>query len=287
MADYTPLRYPGGKGKFTPYVKEVMELNGLVGGHYVEPFAGGAGVAFGLLFSEYAKRIHINDLDPSVYAFWYSVLNHPEDLCRLIKDTRVNIKNWLKQRDIKRDPENASTLELGFATFYLNRTNRSGILNGGVIGGLEQTGAWKIDARYNKKGLIERIEKIALFSKRVSLYNLDACTFLEKKVPTLPKQTLVYLDPPYYEKGQRLYQNHFVHEDHVRLAKSISKIKDQKWIVSYDNFPQIKDLYKRFRQEEFSLSYSARNYYLGAEVMIFQNGLVKPDQIYTSQKRRA
>ena len=118
MADYTPLRYPGGKGKFTPYVKEVMELNGLVGGHYVEPFAGGAGVAFGLLFSEYAKRIHINDLDPSVYAFWYSVLNHPEDLCRLIKDTRVNIKNWLKQRDIKRDPENASTLELGFATFY-------------------------------------------------------------------------------------------------------------------------------------------------------------------------
>lgn len=287
MADYTPLRYPGGKGKFTGYVKELMELNGLVGGHYAEPFAGGAGVALGLLFSEYAKHIHINDLDPSVHAFWHSVLKEPEDLCRLIKNTPVSIKSWLKQREVKRHPEDASLLELGFATFFLNRTNRSGILNGGVIGGLDQTGAWKIDARYNKKALIERIEKIALFAKRISLYNLDACAFLEKKVPSFKNQTLVYLDPPYYEKGQRLYQNHFIHEDHVRLASCIAKIKDQKWIVSYDNFPEIKKLYKRFEQEEFSLSYSARDYYKGEEVMIFQKGLIKPEKIYTAVKKSA
>lgn len=285
MANYTPLRYPGGKGRFADYIAELIELNGISGGHYVEPFAGGAGVALALLFSEHVKHIHINDIDRNIYSFWYSVLNNTDELCKLIHDTQVTVDVWLQQREVKRNPDQASALELGFATFFLNRTNRSGILNGGIIGGLDQTGNWKIDARYNKEGLVRRIEKIALFSGRISLTDKDTCDFIVEDLPSIKQHSLIYFDPPYYVKGGQLYQNHFKHEDHEKLAKHIASIKNHKWLVSYDNVPEIKDLYKEFRQEEFSLSYSARSYRKGNEVMIFKDGLTCPEEVYTKRKR--
>jgi DNA adenine methylase len=285
MANHTPLRYPGGKGRFSDYIAELIELNGISGGHYIEPFAGGAGVALTLLFSEHVKHIHINDIDQNIYAFWHSVLNDAEQLCKLIHDTPVTVDVWLEQREIKRAPENSSLLKRGFATFFLNRTNRSGILNGGIIGGFEQTGNWKIDARYNKADLISRIEKIALFSDRISLTNKDTCAFIEENLPFIRERSLIYFDPPYYVKGGQLYQNHFKHEDHEKLAKYIKGIKNHRWVVSYDNAPEIKDLYKRFRQEEFSLSYSASSYSKGNEVMIFQDELTCPNEVFTKKKK--
>jgi DNA adenine methylase len=261
-----------------------MEMNGLIEGHYVEPFAGGAGVALWLLFSEYAKEIHINDIDKNIFSFWNSVLTQSEEFCRLIKYTPVTIDQWLKQREIKNNPAAFSQIEIGFATFFLNRTNHSGILNGGVIGGQKQKGGWKIDARYNKEELIERIRRISLYADRISLYNKDACDFIYKEIPELPSNTLVYLDPPYYVKGGWLYQNHYIHKDHENLAEAALSIKKQKWIMSYDNEPKIKKLYSRLRQEEFSLNYTAGAYAKGSEVMIFQNGLLTPEKVTTSKK---
>jgi DNA adenine methylase len=71
------LRYPGGKAPFAPFIADLMVANGLTGGHYLEPYAGGAGVALDLLFQGHASHIHINDADPAVYAFWLSVIKHP------------------------------------------------------------------------------------------------------------------------------------------------------------------------------------------------------------------
>ncbi len=270
----TPMRYPGGKGRLAQYVIDIFKLNNLTGGHYVETYAGGAGVAFPLLYLEYASHIHLNDLNKSVYAFWKSVCEDTDALCKLVRDKPLTVAQWKKQRAVQ-TAEDVGQLELGFSTLYLNRTNRSGILKGGIIGGLDQSGEWKLDARFNRADLIRRIEKIASYAPRISLYNIDAADFLTKKLPSLPKKTLVYLDPPYFVKGSELYENHYKPEDHAKIALLVSKIK-QRWIVSYDNEPAIRKLYAAYEWETFGLQYSAQNRYAGKEIMVFCPGLKTP-----------
>lgn len=197
---FTPLRYPGGKGKLAAYIKELIRANKLYDCEYVEPYAGGAGIALELLFQEYATKIHINDYSEPVYAFWKAVLNDTEEFCRLVKNTRLSVPSWDRQKRIFANPKDHGYVELGFATFFLNRTNRSGILNGGVIGGRDQTGPWKIDARYNAKELIFRIESIAKMKRRIKLTRKDSLALLRFGLPKWPKKTLIYLDPPYYEQ---------------------------------------------------------------------------------------
>lgn len=284
MANYTPLRYPGGKGRFYSFIESIIEQNNLQTENYVEPFAGGAGIAFSMLANELVHTVHINDLNPLIYAFWHSVTKQTEHLCRLINDTPVDMENWHIQQLIKNNPEDHSLLRVGFATFFLNRTNRSGIINAGVIGGKEQNGKWKIDARFNKTDLINRIQNIASYGERVQIYNLDAATLLTEIVPNLSHKTFVYLDPPYYVKGKGLYQNHFSHGDHERISNLVAEIKQQ-WLVSYDNVPEISKLYGKYNFLDFDLKYSAHYHTQGSEIMFFKGGLKIPEPI--SIMRRA
>lgn len=276
MSYVTPLRYPGGKSKITNYIKMLLKQNGLLDIQYAEPYAGGAGIAFALLFDEYARHIHINDLDPAIYAFWYSVLNHSEEMCGLIDSTPVTMEEWFRQKDIQNYQENHSILQLGFSTFFLNRTNRSGIILGGVIGGKEQTGEWKIDARFNKKDLKARIRRIALYKKRITLHNQDAEMLLKGEFSQLGNKSLVYLDPPYYVKGQDLYKNYYDHQDHLAIAEVVDSLQTP-WIVSYDNASQISEIYSGKKYIEYSLSYSAAQRYKGTEIMFFSDSLKIPD----------
>lgn len=280
----SPLRYPGGKLKVVDYIKQVFETNDLCDGHYIEPYAGGASVALALLQSEYAHTIHINDIDRSIYAFWHSVLHQPEALCRLINDTPVTMTEWERQKEVqkRKGDKDTSLLELGFSTFFLNRTNRSGILSAGVIGGKDQTGPYKIDARYNKADLIERIESIADYAERITLTNKDAVK-LVKSLSGLNglsslsgSKTLLYLDPPYYIKGRDLYLNYYSDDDHRQIARAISDYPGR-WLISYDAVPFLKQLYKDYRQREYYLSYSAGNPSKGKEIMVYSDGLVVPE----------
>lgn len=271
----TPLRYPGGKSKLANFMRLVFKENNCISGHYIEPYTGGAGVAFHLLFGGYASHIHINDLDKSIYAFWQAVLEDTDNMCRLIYDTPVSMDNWLKQKHIQLHPEQHSNLEIGFSTFFLNRTNRSGIISGGVIGGKNQDGCWKLDARYNKTSLISRIEKISRFGDSVTAYNLDAKEFINAVIPTLPLQSIVYMDPPYYSKGSDLYENHYKYHDHLTISKLVSNIR-QKWIVSYDDTPEVREMYEQYRNLPYKLSYSAADHYKGLEIMFFSDDLIIP-----------
>lgn len=264
----TPLRYPGGKGKFSHFVKQIFESNNLLDGHYVEPYAGGAGVALELLFHEYASHIHINDLDKAVYSFWHAAVHLTDDLCQSIENIEVTIDNWHQQRLVLADVDKHSVLEIALATFFLNRTNRSGILKAGVIGGLSQSGKWTLDVRFNKSDLIRRIELIGRFRDRINVYNLDAVDMLNSVIPTLPLNTLIYLDPPYYVKGSGLYRNFYNHEDHVQIAKTLESV-NHPWIVSYDDNAEIKEIYKKYRQDNYFLSYTAQDKKQGSEVMIY------------------
>ena len=272
---FSPLRYPGGKGKLARFVAEVIRSNDLQDGTYVEPYAGGAAVAMELLLTGVVRRIAINDLNWPVYSFWRAVLDDTDAFVRLIDETPVTMDIRHRAKRTIMDPD-SSGLELAFATFFLNRTNRSGILNGGPIGGVDQSGPWKLDARYNKPALIKRITKIARMRRRISLTNLDAIQLLEEGAKRWPKKTLVYLDPPYYEKGRDLYYNFYRHDDHVTVAAATQKLNDVSWIVSYDDVEPIHGMYEADSCLRYTIGYSARDRSRGAEAMFFSPGLKIP-----------
>src|SRR6185437_2787478 len=215
-----------------------------------------------------------------VYSFWKAVLNDTEELCRLVKNTRLSVASWARQKRIFANPRDHDHVQLGFATFFLNRTNRSGILNGGVIGGKDQSGPWKIDARYNADELIFRIESIANMRRRIKLTRSDALALLRFGLPKWEKKTLIYLDPPYYEQGRELYYDYYKSDDHSQLAKFIdARMENRFWMVSYDNIAQIKKLYSGFRSVVYNVGYTAREMRTGKEVMFFSPKLEIPELV--------
>jgi DNA adenine methylase len=267
---YSPLRYPGGKTILFPFFEQKIAESGLRDVTYVEPFAGGAGAAIALLFSEVVDRIVINDLDKALYTFWRSAIFDSERFIEAIRSTPIIVKEWRKQKQIYED-ERANLFERGFATFYLNRTNVSGILNGGPIGGLDQAGKWKVDARYNRDGLIRRIRELAEYRSRIMVTNEDGVSLVGKYLRQ--KNMVVYLDPPYYEKAADLYLSFYVKRDHARLAKKLNAHADAPWLLTYDDRPEILQLYPDRRSLRFSLSYNAYERRRGREVMILSDRL--------------
>ncbi|MDH5857591.1 DNA adenine methylase [Lampropedia aestuarii] len=282
---YSPLRYPGGKAPFAPFIAKVMEVNGVAGGHYLEPYAGGAGVALTLLLDGHASHIHINDADPAVYAFWVSVTKHSRALLKLLESTPITIEEWFKWRSVLRGETKASMVERGFATLFMNRTNRSGILKAGVIGGKNQDGDYKLDARFRKDVVSARIEVIAKRSDSISVYCEDSLQLLNRCSEFLPKQSLIYLDPPYYVKGKGLYRNYYEHDDHVAIAKTLQK-KSFKWpwVVSYDNAEEICAMYQLSQSLAYGLNYTAQRRYVGNEVMFFSQSIQVPDKAIPQTK---
>lgn len=270
----SPLRYPGGKGKIGNFLKLLFTKNRLAGAHYAEPYAGGASVALQLLFEEYAGHIHINDINRSVHAFWKAVLENPDALCSRISSVRISMAEWRRQRDVQL-ATSPSPLDLAFSTFFLNRTNRSGIIRGGVIGGQDQGGPWKLDARFNRSDLIRRIHRIARYKSRISLTNLDAVDFLRICYPAISSRKIAYLDPPYYVKGSGLYESFYQHDNHVEISELVAGLGGP-WIVSYDAAPQILKLYKGHPRTSYGLKYSAADRYSGSEVMFFSSDLLVP-----------
>ncbi|HHP7421487.1 TPA: DNA adenine methylase [Providencia rettgeri] len=273
----TPLRYPGGKGKLTGFVKKLIDINGLNGCQYAEPFAGGAGLALNLLKDDFVNHIYLNDINPAVYAFWHSVLYNNDSICSMIDETEVTIDEWHRQKDVMKRLDASNLLELGFSTFFLNRTNRSGILLGGVIGGKSQSGTWKLDARFNKVGLINRIQEIGKVKDNISISNMDALDFIDLIVKKLPKTSLTYIDPPYYVKGEGLYENHYTHNDHEIISDKIIKEIKSPWIVSYDHVEEIIDMYNNCQTVNYELNYSAQEKRKGKELMFFNDMLSVPN----------
>ena len=283
---YSPLRYPGGKAVFSGFLKDVIDLNGMEGCTYCEAYAGGAGAALDLLISKKARNIWLNDIDFHIFSFWNSILNNTAEFIQKVRETDVDIDNWLIQQNIYLNPENFTEFEVGFSTFFLNRCNRSGILTkAGPIGGMEQNGNYLIDARYNKKDLIGRISLIARYSENIQIFNLDAIDFINRINTNLNiDNILLYLDPPYYKKGKTLYLNFYQHQDHINIANKLIETEILKWIVSYDNVSEIQEIYSRFRTTSFNLNYSLQETKKGSELMIFSNEIRVPEFLYIGKQ---
>ena len=276
---YSPLRYPGGKGKLSKFMAAIVRANGLSDGRYIEPYAGGAGIAWELLITGVVRRVLINDVSPHVFAFWTSVLSHTDELCRRIRDVPLSVEEWDHQKEIFRRPKDASTIDLGVSCFYLNRTNRSGILNGGPIGGRNQEGEWRMDARFNRENLVRRITKIADCRGRIEVSCADAVEFLREKSGGLEAKDLIYVDPPYFEKGRLLYYDAYGPDDHAAVAELLSRLEGPRWAVSYDDVDAIRRLYEFAPRLQYTIGYSARQRSRGREVMFFSKGMTVPELV--------
>lgn len=272
-ATLTPVRYPGGKTKIYPEIKSILEANNLLGHAYAELFAGGAGLAIKLLLKNDVQSIVINDFDPAVYCMWNVIVNHSEELCEFINEAKLNIDTWKSMREIYRSKDVNDSLALGKACFYLNRTNVSGILSGGVIGGLDQTGTYKMDARFNRKTLIAKIRRIEEYKDRIEVTNLDAEEFITRRL-TDP-DLFAYLDPPYVQKGPGLYRSSFTNEKHRSLARKIGDARS-KWVVTYDADVLIESIYNDYEQSNLEIGYSANLKTVGKEKIILGPGLIWP-----------
>jgi len=267
---YSPLRYPGGKTFLFPFFDQVIKEHGLQNVTYVEPYAGGAGAALALLFLERVDKIVINDLDKAIFSFWKSAIFHSDKFIKKIYSTPITIKEWRKQKATYSNPK-SNQFDLGFATFFLNRTNISGILDGGVIGGIEQKGKWKIDARFNKWKLADKIHQLSLYKSRISVFNKDGVKLINDYLNK--KNTFIYLDPPYYEKGAALYLNHYKKSDHEILAKQLNDNADALWLLTYDDKREIKSLYENRKIVNFTLNYNAYKVRKGKEILILSDAL--------------
>jgi DNA adenine methylase len=241
-------------------------------------------LALRLLGHGFVSRIELNDIDPAIHSFWTSLLRQPEELSRLVCDTPVTVEEWRRQRAIYSHGFQGDHLELGFATLFLNRTSRSGILDGsGPIGGYAQAGFWRINARYDAKKLIDQIECLQTYKQAISVFNEDALQFAKDRISSPRRFT--YLDPPYYVKGRKLYRNFYRHEDHVSIADFLSQHRSSAWVVSYDNAPQICAVYASFGSAEYNLQYSAGPASSGVEVMFASDAITLPEM--SSLKRAA
>jgi DNA adenine methylase len=270
----SPLRYPGGKARLAPVLSNMLADNDLLDCYYVEPFAGGAAVAIELLFSRRARAVWINDFDRSIYAFWHTVLNRTNEIREWIQKVPINIEQWKRQREVQRHKHSADLYALGCSTLYLNRTNVSGVIEGGVIGGLEQKGKWKISARFNRDEISLRIGRIATFRGLIKVTNEDAISLLPTLHGRIPDKSFLYLDPPYYRKGKDLYVNYFTDDMHCELADRICGMRSQNWVVTYDDVPRIRALYPSLRSRAYNINYSAGKASRGAEIM-FLGGSIR------------
>lgn len=225
-------------------VSKILQDNGLIGCTYIEPYAGGAGLALSLLFCNYVDRIILNDIDRSIYAFWYSVLAHTDEMCELVEKTPITIGEYRRQKEIYRNSKDL--LELGFATLFLNRTNRSGILTGGPVGGYSQTGPYKLDCRFNRENVVNAIRQVAAYKGRIELQNLDGIKFLKDIRSRNFRSEVLFIDPPYYRKGKELYTNFYSHEEHRHLAEVLTTTFGQtSWLLTYDNAEEIREMYTK------------------------------------------
>ena len=265
----SPLRYPGGKGQLYEKVKEIMFEHNLFDRIYTEPFAGGFGIGIKLLTNGDVNRVIINDADKHIYAFWYSVFFETEKLIKLIEKTPINIDSWREQKAIYNNRRIRSLIKLGFSAFFLNRTNYSGVLKGGPIGGLNQEGAYKINCRLNKGDLIKRIQILGALRNQVEVYNMDAIDFINQVI--LPRQNEVFVnfDPPYVKKGPQLYKDYYNINDHENLANHIiAVLGEAKWIMTYDDCQLIADLYQKYNPEQYVLTHTAGKVKQGKELLI-------------------
>lgn len=272
----SPLRYPGGKTSIKDMVASILKENRLTQKIYAEPYAGGCGLALSMLFEGHMHELQLNDIDRSIYALWHTILTSHQDLIDIIESTDVTMEEWYLQREVQNKKNTVDLIKLAYSTLFLNRTNRSGIIiKAGVIGGKGQAGNYKLDCRFNKQTLIQKIRRIAKYSHRIQFSNMDAIEFMQKTDQMYTGKIFFCIDPPYFEKGADLYTNSYSKDDHQAVANTILHLNNP-WLLTYDNKPEIQSLYETKVQRRFYLNYSAARKRVATELLVKSDNIMLP-----------
>lgn len=243
----SPLRYPGSKRWLASFIKKALTLNKISPKLYIEPFAGGASVALQLMVENAVDQVILMDLDPLIAYFWETLFFDTDWLIDQIESIDVTIEKWYEYKQFQPKTKR----EYAIACLFLNRTSFSGIIRDeiGPLGGRNQESKYKIDCRFPRTTLIDRIIRIADY--RDKIFSIWSCSWLDgvKKIRKLQieeklpiKDLFFYLDPPFFERANRLYRCYFHQEDHTELRDFLINLKDY-WILSYDSSPKIEELY--------------------------------------------
>ena len=280
----SPLRYPGGKALMAPFIAEILKNNNMRNVHYVEPYAGGAGAALNLLLSNAVDTIQINDANIGIFSFWRYLLSESDRFIEYVERVPISLEQWHIERGIVMN-EKTPSLELGIATFYLSRTNRSGVISAGPIGGSsiekQAKATYKIDCRFNRKELVNRLRAIVNCKNRITVTQEDALKLLGH---IDSRNVFVYLDPPYYVKGKSLYMNHYHNAEHKELFDILNKAKFS-WLLSYDDVNEIRSMYKMYELYNFQLPYTVNQVKKGIELMTHSRDIKLPDELKISRTR--
>ncbi|MFH0227091.1 DNA adenine methylase [Vibrio furnissii] len=287
----SPFRYPGGKDKLASFLAIFLSVNKLRNGRFIEPFCGGAGASLSLLLGGYVKEIHLNDKNFALYCFWDALKNNTENLLDMVYENIPSIEEWHRQKAIYADSLNEPTarkftkLEYGYSVFFLNRSNRSGVLQAGPIGGLNQTGNYKIDCRYTTETLLKKIEKIASKKEQIFVYNEDCINFLDRFNNAENYDIdFIYLDPPYVKEGRNIYSKNFCFDDTMhRELKEFIITHAKRWLISYDDHPLVHELYSSQGTRTVEFSYVMNTARVGRELMIADSRLRMPESLFCNE----
>jgi len=255
----SPLRYPGSKATFLKVVLEFIEVHGLKGREIVEPYAGSGIVSLSLVAKNLVSHATLVERDPLLYSFWKAVFEHTDALLSSIEEINVNMDTWHELRVLLKHkiPEDKLIPDLALACLFFNRTNFSGVLHSGPIGGKNQSSDYKLDCRFNKKDIISRIRQISSLRDGVSVKFGDALEFLQKANIQNNEKRFFYVDPPYFKQGRKLYRYYYKVIDHKRLYDILS-VATFPWLLSYDKHEFIELLYDGFPQVHQSFRYMSR-----------------------------
>jgi DNA adenine methylase len=275
----SPLRYPGSKQALVDYVIRFLDANDFRGREWVEPCAGGASVALSLLSRGAVCRATIVEKDPLVYAFWKCLKTQPALLCHLVHGLNITLETWnqfQKYRSadaLKKYP----LIELALAGLFFNRANYSGIIGANPIGGMSQSSDYKIDCRFTKSTVIDRMIAASLVMDKMTVVRGDVVSYLRRNSERLIQDnSVVYVDPPYVLQGKKLYRHHFKTRDHMRLAEFLNAAPFP-WLVSYDNVPFVVELFRGQKVRPIWLKYTVRRARRADELLITnQDHLPRP-----------
>lgn len=246
----SPLRYPGGKNRLIDYISTLMRPGKC--DTLISPFLGGGSVELSLLESGVVKKLVLNDLDYGIASLWWSMLNLPDALISRIESFKPTHKAYFEaQQMIKSDYRHLDMLDAAWITLLVNRLAYSGIAKANPLGG--KNGDIKsLTSRWNPRTLISRINAINAMADKIEIHCEDAVSFIENHFWN--DNATLFIDPPYYEKGQALYNLFFTERDHINLAWTLQTIHDSfpssDVIVTYDFHDFIDGIYNRVEQRE-------------------------------------
>ncbi len=269
------FRYPGGKNKLKKIIiKKILPyINNKT--QYREVFFGGGSICLDMIKDNTIDNIWINDKDIGIACLWTSLISHHQILKEKIIHFTPSVDKFYNIRDellqLKTQP--SDIIDIGFKKLAIHQLSFSGLgtKSGGPLGGKEQKSAYKIDCRWSPDYICKKIDKIHNLLNNIKIYK-GSCTNLdfEHIINDNHCNSVLYLDPPYYIKGNELYQYGFTQEDHIRLSNLLYNTK-HKWVLSYDDCEEIQELYQWANIQQISASYTISGSRQKTELLIWNN----------------